>query len=410
MFVINRVSEDGKTVQNLKESGNIFSPDIVETLRLDWKPEDREKFYVEKWERCLDRSDESMKDQNDATENCFDLFRSVCEVKVAVLNNKWESDLEVFNVELKKGDDINDLSIKIANKSLHLDHSKMMLSTVGDHQCTWIFDSPTEELSKETFRDETIVAYQILRQDGWNRRGFLAVNLFDLGTQEYFGVPVLIEKPTERIGYDELQKKLENVLSKFLTKKSERSFGKKLDRWWSTRSNPDVVDVDAGKVEGVSFDVHKLVLIARSEIFEAMLTSPETRESKTNELVIPDIQPRIVKELLQFIYCDNCDNLKENALELFAAADKYILDRLKTLAFNEICRKRLPKLRHVIRLVEFGIFYNSEKIVEHAIKQILLSYPAIIKMTEWETFITTEPKVAFKLYKKLGPRLSNCLF
>ena len=408
MFVINRVSEDGKTVQKLEESGNVFSADIVETLRLDWKPEDREKIYPERWERCLDRSDESLRDQN-VTIKVFFSHNRRCRIKVFWCENLFSGKLEVFDVELNKGDDIGKLYEKIVMESNHkIVRKKMKVVSVKSNQCTGIFNLPTKELSEEMFLDSTIVVCHTLDKTSWDRQ-YLAVNLFDLGTQSFFGVPFLLEKPTESTGYDELRKKLERALSVFLTEKSDRSFGKKLDRWWNTRSNPDVVDVDAGRLNGVSFDVHKLVLIARSEIFEAMLTSAETRESTTNELVIPDIQPRIVKELLQYIYINKC-NVEANALELFVSADKYFVNGLRLSAFNWIYRRNLPKLRHAIRLAEFGSFYNSEEIVEHAINQILISYPAIIKMPEWETFITKEPMLALRIFKKLEPRQSKCLF
>jgi hypothetical protein len=311
-------------------------------------------------------------------------------------------------VDLKEGDDIDKLYEKIRMKASRLYSRRMKLTSVKSNQCTEIFNLPTKKLSEEMFLNKTIVVCTTLEEASWSRQ-YLAVNLFDLGTQSFFGVPFLLEKPAESIGYDQLQKNLEFVLFRFLTEKSDQSFGKKLDSWWSKQSNLDVVDVDAGRLNRVSFDVHKLVLIARSEIFEAMLTSPETRESKTNELVIPDIQPRIVKELLQYIYSNEC-NVEANALELFVAADKYFVDGLKWSAFDWICGTNLPKLRHAIRLAEFGNFYNSEEIVEHAIKKILISYPAIIKMAEWETFITKEPKIALRIFKKLEPRQSKCLF
>jgi hypothetical protein len=53
----------------------------------------------------------------------------------------------------------------------------------------------------------------------------------------------------------------------------------------------------------VSFAVHKTVLIARSEVFAAMLTaSSDNSEKATNRMVIKDIKPKVVKELLRFLY------------------------------------------------------------------------------------------------------------
>lgn len=52
-------------------------------------------------------------------------------------------------------------------------------------------------------------------------------------------------------------------------------------------------------------------------------------EARSDRVVIDDIEPEVVKELLRFMYTDNAPNLDRMADELLAAADKYQLDRLK---------------------------------------------------------------------------------
>ena len=399
-FIINRSSLDGEFVEKLETSGNVFLPDVVETLRIDWKSEDREKFYPEKWEKCLDRSDQSLREQTGNLEN-FSTRYGGCKIKVVAINGRWGKGLKVCEVETMKGDSVGDLNCKIKEKCPGFD--SMKVASVQNHQITRIFEVRTGHLTKEMFLNQTIIAFQIY---GRSYQNYLAVNLFDLGTQSYFGVPFFIKKPMQSFGYDELQHKLKDELSMFLSKKSDRALGKKLDTWWSTRSIPKAVDIDEGRLEGVSFDVHKSVLIAMSEVFEAMLSSSATRESSKNELIIPDIQPRIVEELLKFIYYDNGYAIEANAFEMFVASDKYMLDRLKEFATIAIFKKELPKLRHVLRLASFGSCYNSEEIVKHAIEQILISFPAIIELPEWKSFIIAEPKLALKIFE----RLSKILF
>ena len=362
--------------------GNVFSPDVVKTLRIDWKSEDREKFYLGRWGRCLDRSNKSLRNQNSQFVNFFD-GGGPCEIQVVVFCNLLKTNLQVHNIELKKGDNIGDLDRKIKEKGRI--SGRMKVTLVKNHQITRIFEQPTEHLTKTMFLSQTIVAYPL---PGLPGQDYFFVNLFDLGTRSFFGIPFLLEKPKESIDYKKLQKELdlELKMSRFLSEKSDRALGKKLDTWWSTQSIPKAVNVDVGRSEGVLFEVHKLVLKARSEAFEAMLSSSTTRESSKNELIIPDIQPRIVKKLIQLIYSDNCDHIEmDDALELFVAADKYMLDGLKSMTTSMICGKELPKLKHVLRLASFGSFYNSEMIVAHAIEQILISFPAVIKLPEWES-------------------------
>ena len=54
----------------------------------------------------------------------------------------------------------------------------------------------------------------------------------------------------------------------------------------------------------VTFAVHKSILTARSEVFEAMLNGSNNLESTTNRLVIKDATPEVLKEFLRFLYTD----------------------------------------------------------------------------------------------------------
>jgi hypothetical protein len=54
--------------------------------------------------------------------------------------------------------------------------------------------------------------------------------------------------------------------------------------------------------DGVRFPVHKTILIARSEVFAAMLTSSRNQETKTNRSIIPDVKPKVFKGLLHYLY------------------------------------------------------------------------------------------------------------
>ena len=60
-------------------------------------------------------------------------------------------------------------------------------------------------------------------------------------------------------------------------------------------------------------------------MFQSNLT-----EDQTNTLKIDDIEPDVFKEMLRFIYTDQVENVDALAEKLLAAADKYMLDLLKT--------------------------------------------------------------------------------
>ncbi|KAK4792213.1 hypothetical protein SAY86_022648 [Trapa natans] len=105
-------------------------------------------------------------------------------------------------------------------------------------------------------------------------------------------------------------------------------------------------------VAGEKFHAHKLVLAARSPIFRAKFFDNvgEDRE----EIVITDLQPKVFKAMLHFIYRDD---LPEDAVsitssssscaspiaetltaKLLAAADSYCLERLRVMCEFHLCR------------------------------------------------------------------------
>jgi len=83
------------------------------------------------------------------------------------------------------------------------------------------------------------------------------------------------------------------------------------------------------QVKEERFDAHKIVLSARSSVFLAMFQSNLT-ETQTNTLKIEGIDPAVFKEVLRFMYTDQVGQLDELAEELLAAAERYMLNLLKS--------------------------------------------------------------------------------
>lgn len=83
-------------------------------------------------------------------------------------------------------------------------------------------------------------------------------------------------------------------------------------------------------VEGRKIYCHRAILAARSEHFRAMFSSG-MRESRASEITLRHIRVPVFLALLEYMYADTVNVGAEMALELFAAADLYTLDRLKGL-------------------------------------------------------------------------------
>jgi speckle-type POZ protein len=109
-----------------------------------------------------------------------------------------------------------------------------------------------------------------------------------------------------------------------------------------TRNGADVVFV----VSGETFSAHMCVLAARSPVFTAQFFGA-MKESKSGSVVhIDDMEARVFKALLHFIYTDlywetNEDGEEEEdvmAQHLLVAADRYNLARLKLICEDKLCK------------------------------------------------------------------------
>ncbi|KAG0464265.1 hypothetical protein HPP92_020334 [Vanilla planifolia] len=103
-------------------------------------------------------------------------------------------------------------------------------------------------------------------------------------------------------------------------------------------------------VAGEKFHAHKLVLAARSPVFKTMFYGGPNET--LNEVVIADLEPKVFKAMLHFIYKDALDDDDPSvssgspeasvsdtlAAKLLAAADKYGLGRLRLMCESQLCK------------------------------------------------------------------------
>ncbi|KAE8769668.1 BTB/POZ and MATH domain-containing protein 2 [Hordeum vulgare] len=95
------------------------------------------------------------------------------------------------------------------------------------------------------------------------------------------------------------------------------------------------------EVSGETFAAHRCILGARSFVFRAELLGP-MKESTSTCVQIEDMEPKVFKALLHFIYTDSLPEIDEaEALEmiqhLLVAADRYGLKRLKLTCEEKLC-------------------------------------------------------------------------
>ena len=82
-------------------------------------------------------------------------------------------------------------------------------------------------------------------------------------------------------------------------------------------------------VEGRRIHAHK-ILCMRCAFFHNMLTG-EYMESREAEIEIAEVGYDAFSSLLEFLYSDHCDVTLSNAMEIFQAADRFGMERLKNI-------------------------------------------------------------------------------
>lgn len=116
-------------------------------------------------------------------------------------------------------------------------------------------------------------------------------------------------------------------------------------------------------VSGKDFKAHKLILCISSPVFEAMFYGPL---SSSDCVVVPDIEPDIFQQLLNFIYTDKIE-LKsiEEALELLYAAKKYLLDELTDMCITYV--KDHISIDNIITILNYPEYLQDDEVVPTAI-------------------------------------------
>ncbi|WVZ94436.1 hypothetical protein U9M48_040327 [Paspalum notatum var. saurae] len=134
-----------------------------------------------------------------------------------------------------------------------------------------------------------------------------------------------------------------------------------LSKMYTTRDPP--CDV-AFSVEGQRFDAHKLILAMRSSFFKAELYGG-MMESRAQVIEVHDTLPSVFEALLRYIYTDDLPctdgddggdddgrNVTEMLCHLLVAADKYGVDRLRTLCELKLCS--LLRVGNLAKLLAFA--------------------------------------------------------
>ncbi|KAI4304785.1 hypothetical protein MLD38_040255 [Melastoma candidum] len=143
-------------------------------------------------------------------------------------------------------------------------------------------------------------------------------------------------------------------------------------------------------VLGQKFHAHKLVLAARSPVFQTAFFN-ETGEDE-QDMVVTDLEPKVFKALLHFIYRDSFPEDEDPptsnsnsepplsemlATKLLAAADKYGLDRLRLMCESHLCK--MITVASVSEMLALADRYHAKELFYVCLKFAAENLPAVIR-------------------------------
>ena len=129
------------------------------------------------------------------------------------------------------------------------------------------------------------------------------------------------------------------------------------------------------------FPAHKVILAARSPVFASMFEH-SMQESTNNKVVIDDVCPDALKEMLMYIYTGEVSDVGNVAYDLLYAADKYQLDDLKSFCEQQLSKSL--KVENAARMVQFAHMHNTPILKRRTLRFIASHGAEVRATTEWE--------------------------
>ncbi|XP_061386077.1 speckle-type POZ protein-like [Musca vetustissima] len=156
-------------------------------------------------------------------------------------------------------------------------------------------------------------------------------------------------------------------------------------------------------VKGEELYAHKAILSLRSSVFAAMFDHESMTENKTNQILINDFEPDVIKEMLTYMYSDGAPNIHSMAGELLAAADKYDVEQLKGLC-ESVLNKEISN-ETVLPTLVLADQHSADVLKKRCFHYIKLNLSSIVFTNEWKTMLNNYQELIHEIEAYNG-----CLF
>ena len=152
------------------------------------------------------------------------------------------------------------------------------------------------------------------------------------------------------------------------------------------------------KTSTKTFKVHRAVLASHSDVFKTMFET-NMKEKHQGMVTISDIEPKVMNELVSFMYTGSAPNIKTFAKELLLAADKYNIPHLQVICENELKMNLTSVNVAEILLLADKLpvkIYETDSLKEVCIKFIKHN-PSVYQLDSWKKLKETSLELAVEI-------------
>ncbi|GFS71355.1 speckle-type POZ protein B [Nephila pilipes] len=141
-----------------------------------------------------------------------------------------------------------------------------------------------------------------------------------------------------------------------------------------------------------TFPAHKVILCARSPVFQAMFTT-DMKEKTQESVEVPDLEDDTMRRMLLYMYTDTLEDLNwESAIKLYSAADIFEILSLKDKCSHFLKINLCPtKVCEVLVLADIHMDGDLKEIAQH---YALTHDDDVFNSDEWTEFTRTNTALA----------------
>lgn len=138
--------------------------------------------------------------------------------------------------------------------------------------------------------------------------------------------------------------------------------------------------------------------MARSQVFEAMLTHDMTEKNK-GVIDVPDCNPQAMEQFLLYIYSGKVETLNhDNVFGLYYAADKYQMIPLKKEC-SEFIKQSLSG-SVICNVIQLALKHSDTDLLDCATEYFVNHVNEILPTVEWMSFMKSNMVAANELFIK----------